>query len=44
MDTARLVQAAVARADLLLCALARLPWERVLMAGIVIWLNGRYGK
>ena len=44
MDAARLIQIAVARADLWLCALARLPWERVAAAGILILLNGRYGK
>ncbi len=43
-DGARMIQAAVVRADLLLCALARLPWGRLAAAGIGIVLNWRYGQ
>ena len=44
MDAARLVQIAVARADLWLCALARLPWERVLTAWILILVDWGFGR
>ncbi len=40
MDTTRAIQMAVARADLLLCALRAVPWGRIgvslLMAGAVL--------
>ena len=40
MDATRCIQAAVARADLLLCRLAALPWKRMaaslLLAALVI--------
>ena len=44
MDGARMIQAAVVRADLMLCALARLPWGRLAAAGLAILLNWRYWK
>ncbi len=44
MIDARLIQIAVARADVALCALARLPWGRLAAAGLGIFLNWRYGK
>ena len=40
MDATRCIQAAVARADLLICRLLALPWKRIavslLLAGLVI--------
>ena len=39
-----MVQIAVARADLFLCALARLPWGRLAAAWAMILLNWRVGK
>ena len=41
---AQMIQIAVARADLALCALARLPWGRLAAAIVAILLNWRYGK
>ena len=44
MINARMIQIAVARADVALCALARLPWGRLAAAWLGIYLNWRYGK
>ena len=44
MIDARMIQIAVARADIALCAFARLPWNRLAAAGLLIFLNWRYGR
>lgn len=41
---ARMIQIAVARADVALCALARLPWGWLAAAVVAILLKWRYGK
>lgn len=38
MDATRCIQAAVARADLLLCRLAALPWKRMAASLLLAWL------
>ena len=38
MDATRLIQIAVARADLLLCQLLALPWKRMAVSLLLAWL------
>lgn len=38
MDATRLIQIAVARADLLLCQLLALPWRRMAVSLLLAWL------
>ncbi len=38
MDMTRCIQAAVARADLLICQLAALPWKRMAVSVVLAWI------
>ena len=38
MDATRLIQIAVARADLLLCQLIALPWKRMAVSLLLAWI------
>lgn len=38
MDVTRAIQAAVARADLLICQLLTLPWKRMAVSLLLAWL------
>lgn len=38
MDVTRCIQAAVARADLLICQLAALPWKRMAASALLAWV------
>lgn len=38
MDITRQIQTAVARADLLLCRLAAIPWKRLAASLLLAWL------
>lgn len=38
MDTTKIIQIAVARADLLLCRLLALPWKRLAVSLLLAWL------
>ena len=38
MDTTKIIQIAVARADLLLCRLLALPWKRIAVSLLLAWL------
>ena len=38
MDMTRCIQAAVARADLLICQLLALPWKRMVVSLLLAWL------
>ena len=38
MDLAQYIQIAVARADLLLCQLAAIPWKRLATSLLLAWL------
>ena len=38
MDVTRCIQAAVARADLLICQLAALPWKRMAASVLLAWI------
>ena len=38
MDATRCIQAAVARADLLICQLLALPWKRMAVSLVLAWL------
>lgn len=38
MDMTRCIQAAVARADLLICRLLALPWKRMAVSLLLAWL------
>ena len=38
MDATRLIQIAVARADMLLCQLLALPWKRMAVSVLLAWL------
>lgn len=39
MDITRQIQIAVARADLLLCQLAAIPWKRLATSLLLAWLT-----
>lgn len=38
MDVTRCIQAAVARADLLICRLLALPWKRMAVSLLLAWI------